>query len=148
MRAAVACASVLLLAGCASWPRDAARLSEELVRLAGVALATASTGEDVRAVLRQDLRTGPRNRVVYIAGHRFVLAPATLDVAPPGSGPYRWLLAQSIELAEQTCLPFQGGAGVLAAVAEQVQRVTVGIELQEGCIVALHVEQASAVPRE
>ena len=148
MRAVLACASALLLAACASWPGNAARLSDELLRLSGLALATATTGEDVRAALRQDQGWGPRDRVVYIAGHRFVLAPATLDVAPAGSGPYRWLVAQSIELAEQACLPFRGEVFGLTAVAEQVQRVTVGIELREGCIVALHVEQASAVPRD
>ena len=134
------------------------------MRLSWLALATASSGEDVRTVLRKDLRAGPRERIVHIAGHRFVLSPATLDVAPPGSGPvagrYRWLVAQSIELAEQACLRFQAespglrpvpdatGSVTLATSAEQVQRVTVGIELQEGCIVALHVEQASAVPRD
>jgi hypothetical protein len=164
MKTAVACTCALLLAGCAGWPQDAARVSQELLRLSGLALATAASEEDVRTVLRQALRAGPRERVVHIAGHRFVLSPATLDVAAPESGAvagrYRWLVAQSIELTEQVCLPFQAespgmrpaadatGSITLATSAEQVQRVTVGIELQEGCIVALHVEQASAVPRD
>ena len=166
-RTGVACACVLLLAGCAAWSRaaEADRLSREMVRLSDLALATAATGDDVRAVLRQHLRAGPRDRIVRIAGHRFLVAPATLDIAGAGAGQpagrYPWLLAQSFELVEQVCLPFRAngaawqatepadasGSLTLAASAEQVQRVTIGIELNRGCIVALHVEQASAVPR-
>jgi hypothetical protein len=168
LRTGVACACVLLLAGCAVWSRaaDADRLSQEMVRLSDVALATAASGDDVRAVLRRDLGAGPRDRIVRIAGHRFLVAPATVDVAAAGAdqpvGRYPWLLAQSFELTEQVCLPFRAssaawqptepadasGSLTLAASAEQVQRVTVGIELNRGCIVALHVEQASAVPRQ
>ncbi|MBC5783746.1 hypothetical protein H8N03_12390 [Ramlibacter sp. USB13] len=151
-----------LAAGCASAPSrtDAERVSGELVRLSGIALGTASSGDDVRPLLREALKAGPRTRVVRIAGHRFVLAPATLDAMAPGSGPYRWLVAQSLEFAEQACLPFvapgrgwraQAGATgsvTLDASAEHVQWVNVGIELHRGCIVALHVEQASAFQRQ
>jgi hypothetical protein len=167
-RTGVACACVLWLAGCAvgSGAADADRLSREIVRLTGVALATASSGDDVRAVLGKELRAGPGDRMVRIAGHRFIVVPATLDIAAAGAdqpaGRYPWLLAQSFELAEQVCLPFRANGAVwqptdaadpagtltLAAWAEQVQRVTVGIELHHGCIVALHVEQASAKPRD
>ena len=78
-----------------------------------------------------------------------------------GAKSYRWLLAQSIELAEQRCLRFPqpeppgwtsvrdaSGAVTMGTYEDQVQLVTVGIELRAGCIVALHVEQASAVARE
>jgi hypothetical protein len=159
-----ACSLAALLAGCAAspWSRDAERVSGELVRLSGVALATASSGEDMRPVLRQALGAGPRTVVVRVAGYRFLLAPATLETIPAGTGRYRWLLAQSLELAEQTCLPFvpppgpwdaqaeadATGAVTLGSRAEQLQWVNVGIELREGCIVALHVEQASAMDRD
>jgi hypothetical protein len=156
-------AVLLLLAGCAGAPRAAPgdAVSAELLRLSDRALATANSGQDVRDVLREDLAAGHHDQVVRIAGHRFLLAPATLDTAPPGpvAGRYRWLVAQSVELAERACLPFQAdeagpfesradgnGNVTLAAAAEGVQRVSVGIELRRGCIVALHVEQASAVP--
>jgi hypothetical protein len=129
------------------------------VKLSDRALATAATGEDVRVVLRSELQAGLRNPVVLVAGHRFLLSPATLDKMPDGR--YRTLLAQSLELAEQTCLHFvPGRAGgfhaavdpagsiTLASSAEGVQRVDVGIELRQGCIVALHVEQASPARRD
>ena len=163
MRAALAAfAAMALLAGCAASPKSGGveGVSEELVRLSDIALATASSGQDLRPVLRDALGAGPRTRMVRIGGHRFVLAPATLDPMAAGAGRYRWLLAQSLELAEQTCLPFRAQPGpwrthadatgvvTLASQAEAVQWVNVGIELRQGCIVALHVEQASSVDRD
>ena len=152
---------VLVLAGCASGgDSEAQRVSGELVRLSDSALAAAGTGEDVRAVLRRDLHAGPGQHIVHIAGHRFSFLPATLDELPagPGAGRYRWLLAQSLLLAEQRCLPFSeqrpegwlavrdaSGAVTLGTHADSVQFVNVGIELHAGCITALHVEQASTV---
>jgi hypothetical protein len=154
-------AAVLLLAGCASlpWSGDGERVSQALVQLSDRALATASTGEDMRVVLRAELQAAPRNSVVLVAGHRFLLSHATLDAMPGGR--YRSLLAQSLELAEQTCLLFvperagdlpagvdPGGSMTVAFFAEDVQRVDVGIELRQGCIVALHVAQASPARRD
>jgi len=153
----------LVLAGCAARngsDGEAQRVAGELLRLSDSALAAAGTGEDVRAVLRRDLHAGPGQYVVHVAGHRFTMMPATLDALPPGpaAGRYRWLLAQSLLLAEQRCLPFSGqrpegwqavrdasGAVTLGTHADQVQFVNVGIELRGGCIMALHVEQASTV---
>lgn len=158
-------ALVLLLAACAGpQSRDeGTAVAHALVQLSDRALDTARSGEDLRSALRRDLQAGPHDGVVRIAGHRFRIGPATLDVSPPGAlaGRYRWLLAQSVELAEQRCLRFpqaepQGwntvhdasGAVTVGTHADQVQFVNVGIELRAGCIVALHVEQASAVARD
>jgi hypothetical protein len=152
----------LALAGCAAGhggDEDAQRVAGELLRLSDSALATAGTGEDVRSVLRRDLHAGPQQHIVHIAGHRFSFMPATLDELPPGpgAGRYRWLLAQSLLLAEQRCLPFAlrpegwravrdaGGGVTLGTHADRVQYVNVGIELHGGCVTALHVEQASTV---
>jgi hypothetical protein len=165
MRAWLFAPLLLLVAACAG-PQshdDATEVAHALVQLSDRALDTARSGEDLRSALRRDLQAGPHDGVVRIAGHRFLIGPATLDVSPPGAlpGRYRWLLAQSIELVEQRCLRFpqpepQGwialrdasGAVTLGTHAEHVQFVNVGIELRAGCIVALHVEQASAVARE
>jgi hypothetical protein len=167
MRALLASCLVLLLSGCAGSqppPRDeATEVAQALVQLSDRALATARSGEDLRTAIRRDLKAGPHDAVVRIAGHRFLLGHATLDVIPPGplAGRYRWLLAQSVELAEQRCLRFpqpepegwiamrdEAGTVTLATHADQLQRVDVGIELRAGCIVALHVEQASPIARD
>lgn len=153
-----------LLAGCAvlESARQQARLGNELVQLADAVLATAASGEDIRVVLRRQLGTRtPRDRMVFIAGHRFLLGPATLDRVRSATR-YPALVAQSVELAEQSCLAFspdtpatgmrvqpgESGTIALTASADGVQFVNVGIQLDGGCIVAMHFEQASAEPGE
>jgi len=151
---------VLALAGCATAGGDA--VGAELVRVATEVLGTADSTDDARSVLRRELAAGPSAGVVQVAGHRFFLAPATLDrLEPPPSAGYAWLVAQSLELVEANCLPLRGpalegwraeaggnGRLTLTASASGLQFVSVAIELRQGCVVALHVEQASSLPRQ
>jgi hypothetical protein len=157
----------MVLAGCAARNERHATpgVSEQLVQVADAALGTASNTEDLRVALRDALHVRPGERVVLVGGHRFLLYPATLDELPAGDGPlrspYRWLLAQTLQLAEQSCVRFDAPEQpgwhaqatdadklTLSASVRQEQLVTVGIELRKGCITALHAEQASPVARQ
>ena len=146
----------LLLAACAAPQPRAPEAGDELVRVAGEVLATADSTEDVRAALHRALGARAGQRIVQVAGHRFLLAPATLDrlgrKPPEREG---WLVAQSLELAEQSCLAFRRpadedwltlddgqGRRTWSTSANGLQFVSVGIELHRGCVIALHVEQA------
>lgn len=142
-------------------------LNTELVRLVDLALASAQDEADIRALIRANLRgIGRERRLVFIGGHRFLVAPATVDRLPPVPGllhpRYRSLTSQSLELAETGCFaflppperldirPVRSGTGVvtLSAAAEGVQLINAGIELRDGCIAAIHFEQASAQRRD
>jgi hypothetical protein len=157
---------LLALAGCAFQPVIAdARLSDELLRVAQLALATADGSTDIRTLVRTELNAGHgRHRLVFIGGHRFLVEPATVDRLKRRdllSPRYQTLTSQSIQLAEQGCfafLPAEGGDQFRAVrtgpdsismtvQAEGVQLVNVGIELRRGCVVAIHIEQASAEER-
>lgn len=153
-------AGLAVLAGCALPPEQHASAGTELVRVASSVLDTAWGTDDARAVLRRELGAGPRDRMVLVAGHRFLIVPATVDrLGRRPSEPAGYLVAQSLELAEQACLPMGpvqagweakdagNGRSVHGASASAVQFVSVAIELQKGCIVALHVEQAGGLPR-
>lgn len=129
--------------------------------MASSVLDTAYRADDALGVLRRELGAGPRDRTVLVAGHRFLIVPATVDrLGRRASEPAGYLVTQSVELAEQACLPLgappsegwqstETGSGrqVLAASARAVQYVSVAIELHRGCVVALHVEQAGGLPR-
>lgn len=150
-----------VLAGCAGLPREDARLSDALVQLADQALRTADDEADIREVVRRNVQGVRGHQVVFIGGHRFLVSPATLDriAADPR---HRTLIAQSMELAEDSCYTFAparahrpltavaGAPGTLTltAHAQRVQFVNVAIEMRDGCISAIHFEQASGLPRD
>ena len=150
-----------LLAGCAGVVREDARLSDALVHLADVALTTAENEADIREVVRRNVQGVRGHQVVFIGGHRFLIAPATLD-RTAADRRHPTLIAQSMELAEDSCYTFAperphrpltavaGGPGLLTltAHAERVQFVNVAIEMRDGCISAIHFEQASGLQRD
>ncbi|HEX2546303.1 MAG TPA: hypothetical protein VHL79_15595 [Ramlibacter sp.] len=152
---------VAAFAGCAAVPREDARLSEALVRLADVALTTAENDADIREVVRRHVAGVRGHQVAFIGGRRFVVLPATLDRSRADPR-HRNLIAQSLELAEESCYSFapvgtgpefvpaapRPGTVTLTARAERVQFVNVAIEIRHGCISAIHFEQVSALPRD
>jgi hypothetical protein len=89
------------------------------------------------------------------------VAPATLDRSRVDPR-HRTLIAQSFELADDSCPSFRPerridglrsiasgeGSVTLTVQADRQQFVNVAIEVREGCIVAMHFEQASAEARE
>ena len=128
------------------------------MRVGNRLLATAGTGEDAREALRVAVRAKPGQQNVLLAGHWFQISHATQDPLVQGEtrlAPKGRIVAQSLEVAEGGCLPFEAAPGgswkvtppvdglhTMSAIAHGRQFVSVGIVLDGRCVKALSFEQA------
>ncbi|MCG2593795.1 hypothetical protein LZ009_13500 [Ramlibacter sp. XY19] len=128
-------------------------------------LATASTNQDIRLLIADEVSSAGAGAILLLGGQRFRVEPPMLMRIPANTGllhpRYRFLTSQSLELLERECVRIEPnppradfrevasgpGRKTLTVVAEGEQFVNAGIEVRDGCISGIHFEQATAQER-